>query len=140
MEIKEKVTVQAPVEKVWDLVSDPRNAPSFNRLVQEITEVRQKEGGVGTSWKAISNAAGRMEIASEITEWDPPRHLAIIMDGGPASGTLSFTLTAQGNETTLVEETATSSMPAITAPLIKPMLEQNIKESLQQIKSSVEKG
>lgn len=137
MEIKEQVAVNAPPEKVWELVSDPRNAPLFNKMVQEVTDVREEQGGVGTRWKAIAQMAGRQEIANEITEWDPPRRIAIAMEG-PASGTLTFTLTPQGDGSTLVEERATSSLPAITAPLVKPMLETNIKESLQNIKRRLE--
>lgn len=137
MQIQEKISVNASPEKVWALVSDPRNAPRFNRMVQEVTDVREQPGGVGTSWKAIAQMAGRMEIANEITEWEPPRRLAITMDG-PASGTLTFTLTPEGDGATVVEQQATSNMPAITAPLVKPMLEQNLKESLQRIKEQVE--
>ncbi|MFZ5817994.1 MAG: SRPBCC family protein [Bacillota bacterium] len=137
MEIQEKVTVQAPPEKVWGLVSDPRNAPRFNRMVQEIQDLQEKPGGVGTRWKAITQMAGRVEIANEITEWDPPRRLGIRMQG-PASGTLTFTLTPQGDGATLVEQSATSNLPALTAPLVRPVLERSIKESLQQIKAQVE--
>ncbi|MFZ5827366.1 MAG: SRPBCC family protein [Bacillota bacterium] len=139
MQIQESITVNASPDKVWALVSDPRNAPRFNRMVQEVTDVREQQRGVGTSWRAIAQMAGRMEIANEITEWEPPRRLAIRMDG-PASGTLSFTLTPQGDGSTVVEQQATSDLPAITAPLVRPMLEQNLKESLQRIKETVEQG
>lgn len=139
VQIQEKVTVNAAPETVWALVSDPRNAPRFNRMVQEVTDVREQQGGVGTTWRAVAQMAGRMEIANEITEWEPPRRLAIKMDG-PASGTLSFTLTPQGEGGTVVEQQVTSNLPAITAPLVRPMLEQSLKESLQRIKEQVEQA
>lgn len=137
VEIKHQTAVGAPPEKIWSLISDPRNAPLFNKMVQEITDVHEQPGGVGTRWKAIAQMAGRMEIANEITEWEPPRRLAIAMTG-PASGTLAFTLTPQDDGSTLLEEEATSNMPAITAPLVKPMLESNIQESLRRIKEQTE--
>lgn len=137
VQIEEKVTVNAPPEKVWALVSNPRNAPLFNRMVQEVTELHEQPGGVGTRWKATAQMAGRMEIANEITAWEPPRHMAIRMEG-PVSGTLSFTMTQQGDGATLVEQKATSNLPALTAPLVKPMLEKSLKESLRAIKERVE--
>lgn len=139
VQIEEMITVKAPAEKIWALVSDPRNAPRFNPMVQEVTAVEEKPGGVGTSWKAIAQMAGRAEIANEITEWAPPHRLAIRMEG-PASGTLAFTLTPQGDGATRVEQKASSNLPAISAPLIKPMLQKNLKESLQRIKESVEQS
>lgn len=138
MQIEDKITVNVPAEKVWELVSDPRNAPRFNKMVTEVTNLQEQPGGVGTRWTAIAQLAGRTAIDNEITEWDPPRRLAIKMEG-PASGTLTFTMPPQDDGPTVVEMMATSNLPAITAPLVKPMLEKNIKESLQHIKEQVER-
>lgn len=139
MEIKHQLAVNASPDKVWALISDPKNAPRFNKMVQEISDVQEQPNGVGTRWKAIAQMGSRMEIANEITEWDPPRRLAIAMNG-PASGTLTFTLSPQGEGSTLVEEQATSDLPAITAPLVQPMLDKSIQESLQNIKEQTEQG
>ncbi len=135
MKIEEQITVNARPEKVWGLISDPRNAPRINTMVQEVTRI-QGNGGIGTRWMAVAQIGGRMEIANEITEWEPNSHLSIHMDG-PASGTLTFSLTTDG-DTTVIREEATSDLPALTAPLVQPMLEQSITESLQRIKQIVE--
>lgn len=137
MEIKHRLAVSAPPEKVWGLISDPRNAPLFNNMIQKISDIQERPGGVGTRWKAMARMGGAVAIANEVIEWDPPRRLAIAMSG-PASGTLSFTLTPQGDGATLVEQQATAHLPALTAPLVKPMLDTGIRESLRKIKERAE--
>lgn|GEM_PF-4829166 len=137
MDVREEVTVKASPGKVWEMISDPRNAPQFNNMVQEVRAI-QGNGGVGTRWTAVAQLMGRTEIANEITEWEPTRRLAIKMEG-PASGTLTFSLSPEDGGV-LVEATATSNLPALTAPLVQPMLQSNIRESLQRIKHLVEQG
>lgn len=137
MEVKQSIEVAADPQAVWSLISNPHNATRYNPMVKEISGLQPGEaGGVGTRWTAIANMMGKMEIASEITQWEPPYRLAIAMDG-PASGVLTFMITPleQGSR---VEQVASSDMPAVAAPLVKPMLEQNLKESLRRIKAEVE--
>lgn len=139
MEIRESIQVTAEPQKVWALISDPHNATHYNPMVKEIVGLQPGEsGGVGTRWTAIASLMGQMEIANEITRWEPPHRLSIAMDG-PASGVLTFMITPEG-EGSRVDQVATSDMPAVAAPLVKPMLEQNLKESLRRIKATVEHG
>lgn len=137
MEIKESIRVTAEPQKVWALISDPHNAAQYNPMVKEIVGLQPgAASGVGTRWTAIANLMGKMEIANEITQWEPPHRLSIAMDG-PASGVLTFMITPEGDGSR-VDQVATSDMPAVAAPLVKPMLEQNLKESLRRIKATVE--
>ncbi len=70
-------TISAPIETVWDVVSDPERALSYMSGVTR-WEVEGDEGvGLGARYRMLLRV-GSAEMGGliEIVEWDPPKELA----------------------------------------------------------------
>jgi uncharacterized protein YndB with AHSA1/START domain len=74
--MKRSIHIEAPVEKVFDFVKDPRNVPEGVTMPYEVKDVRLTEEGVGTyySW-AIKTPGRRFEGFDVYTEFVPNRRI-----------------------------------------------------------------
>ena len=55
-----KRTIDAPTERVWELVSDPHSLPRWWPKTTRVEDVRDRKGGPGTEWTSVlSTEAGR---------------------------------------------------------------------------------
>ena len=70
-------TVSAPIETVWDVVSDPVRALSFMSGVTRWEIDGEERVGLGARYRMLLRV-GSAEVGGliEIVEWDPPKELA----------------------------------------------------------------
>ncbi len=58
--VSRKRTIDAPVERVWELVSDPHSLPRWWPKTTRVEDVREQEGGPGMEWTSVlGTEAGR---------------------------------------------------------------------------------
>src|ERR1700727_1930329 len=69
--------VSAPIESVWEIVSDPARALSFMSGVTRWEVASEEPTGLGARYRMLLRV-GSAEVGGliEIVEWDPPRDLA----------------------------------------------------------------
>jgi carbon monoxide dehydrogenase subunit G len=69
--------ISAPIETVWDVVSDPERALSFMSGVTRWEVEGEEAVGFGARYRMLLRV-GSAEIGGliEIVEWDPPKELA----------------------------------------------------------------
>ena len=70
-------TISAPIETVWDVVSDPEKALSFMSGVTRGEIEGDEPVGLGARYRMLLRV-GSAEVGGliEIVEWDPPKELA----------------------------------------------------------------
>jgi uncharacterized membrane protein len=70
-------TISAPIDTVWDVVSDPERALSFMSGVTRWEIEGDEPVGLGTRYRMLLRV-GSAEVGGliEIVEWDPPKELA----------------------------------------------------------------
>jgi polyketide cyclase/dehydrase/lipid transport protein len=56
--MKRSIHIEAPVEKVFDFVKDPRNVPEGAAVPFEIKDVKMTQEGVGTYYSWVIRIAG----------------------------------------------------------------------------------
>jgi uncharacterized protein YndB with AHSA1/START domain len=89
LEVVREGVVEAPVERVWAVVSDMSRAGEWFAFADRI-EVLDGAAGVGRRQRMYGHwGKHRSEIDQEITEYDPPhtlawKHRAERLDGKPA--------------------------------------------------------
>ena len=79
--VEYSVEVDAPPERVWELTSDPRNLPHWDR---HIVGVRLPAGGLGPGVRyevAMRFLAIRTTVSAEVLEWEPPWRARIQLHG-----------------------------------------------------------
>jgi uncharacterized membrane protein len=70
-------TVSAPIETVWEIVSDPERALSFMSAVTRWEVESEEPTGLGARYRMLMRI-GSAEVGGliEVVEWDPPGDLA----------------------------------------------------------------
>jgi uncharacterized protein YndB with AHSA1/START domain len=79
--VEYSVEVDASPERVWELTSDPRNLPHWDR---HIVGVRLPAGGLGPGARyevAMRFLAIRTTVEAEVLEWEPPWRSRIQLHG-----------------------------------------------------------
>jgi uncharacterized protein YndB with AHSA1/START domain len=96
---KQSGIVNAPVEKVFAIVSDPKRIPEWRNDVPGISQI-SGETKVGTTFVEEVHFMGHKHLLMEVTEYVPNKKLVIEAQRGmPMLPTQSFTFTAEGNTT-----------------------------------------
>jgi uncharacterized protein YndB with AHSA1/START domain len=91
--IRGEVTIDAPVEEVFDLVADERNEPRYNPRIVRAEKVSDGPVGAGARFVAEPRSMGsKGEMTLEVLEYDRPRRLHNVVRSSymEVDGTLSF--------------------------------------------------
>lgn len=77
------VEVDATPRRVWKIVSDPRNIPSWERHVVRVDVDQGSEGyGLGSTYTVEMSFMGvRVTVRGEILDWEPPTRARIRLVG-----------------------------------------------------------
>ena len=77
------VEVDATPRRVWKIVSDPRNIPTWERHVVRVDVDEGSEGyGLGSTYTVEMSFMGvRVAVRGEIVEWEPPSRARIRLVG-----------------------------------------------------------
>ena len=77
MRVSAQVNIAAPCERVWAIVSDPRQALSFMSGITRWEVVSDQPTGIGARYRMLLRV-GSAEVGGliEIVEWAPDRELA----------------------------------------------------------------
>ena len=144
-EIHKSVTVDAPAEKVFDLLDDPNAIPSYTPNVERVEDVRQTEQRVGDTFRVIYKAAGMtFEEKFTITEYRRPTQLASSFENG-MKGTFVYQVSPQGEQTTLTVDVH-YELPggplgkAVDALLLERTNEKTIEKQLDNLRQAVQRS
>jgi uncharacterized protein YndB with AHSA1/START domain len=98
---KHSALINAPVEKVFTVVSDPRKIPEWRKDVPGVSEVNG-ETKVGMTFTEEVHLMGTKRLEMKVTELIPNQKLVIEAQGGmPMLPTQTFTFTPDGSGTRL---------------------------------------
>ena len=85
------VEVDAPPEKVWEVVSQPANIPHWEKHVVNV-RVPDEILGEGSRYIVVMGFMGvRVTVRGEILRWEPPSHATIRLRG-PLDATIETTV------------------------------------------------
>jgi uncharacterized protein YndB with AHSA1/START domain len=76
------VEVDAPAERVWEVVSNPANLPHWNRHIVRVTGVPPTGLDRGVTYVTEMRFMGvHASVRAEVLEWEPPRRASIRLSG-----------------------------------------------------------
>ena len=125
--IGEAVTINAPVEKIFNYISKPKNLPEFWPSLVEVTDVQSLPTG-GYKARYVYKMAGiRFQGIGEYTEIVLNKSLVIVTKGG-ISSVLAWAFRSQANRTK-VTLTADYNIPI---PLLGKLAEAVVEKMNEQ--------
>ncbi|MGZ4124821.1 MAG: SRPBCC family protein [Actinomycetota bacterium] len=76
------VEVDAPPERVWDVVADPRHLPRWERHILSIENIPSDGLSKGASYTVVMRfVAIRAKVRAEVLEWSPPGYACVRLSG-----------------------------------------------------------
>jgi uncharacterized protein YndB with AHSA1/START domain len=139
------VTIERPPSDVFAFLRDkdlyPQEPGSPVLVLDKTTE---GPPGLGTRYREVVQMLPliRGEILSEITRYEPDRHLEERFRGAGLQGHLAYEFVPRGDGTELIQRETLQpiGMLRLVGPLIRRMLYRRLRERLESIKSILESG
>src|SRR5919199_3419027 len=138
-EIHKSVTIDAPAERVFDLLDDPTAIPSYTPNVERVEDVSRTDQRVGDTFRVIYKVLGMtFEEKFTITEHVRPTRLASTFENG-MKGTFVYQVAPQGEQTTLsvdvhYELPGGALGKAVDALLLERTNEKTIEKQLDSLR------
>ena len=145
MRIEETVEIDAPVGKVWKIVSDPASFPRFMRGLTRWEQVGSRKMGLGARYNArLRVGAGEVGGLIEIIEFVPQRELAWTGITGLFQRGRWRLREPRPGRTRLTVRLAYHATGGIFGMLADqfsaPMVRGTLREALQRVKARAEAG
>ncbi len=76
------IEVDAPPERVWAVVADPRRLPRWERHIVSVEDVPSDGLSKGARYTVVMRfVAVRARVHAEVLEWSPPGYSAVRLSG-----------------------------------------------------------
>ncbi len=141
-EIHKTATIDAPAEKLFEIVDNPENFPGYVPNVSQVVDVRRSEGRVGDTFRVIYKVLGiTFDEKFTTTEYQRPNRITATFAGG-MSGTFRWgfePLAAQTKVNVDIEYRLAGGAvgKAVDALLVERANEKSIEEMLQNLRRMV---
>lgn len=136
-EIRASVEIKAPLEKVWNIISDLDNEPKFWKGTKEVRNI-SKENNVIT--REVTVAFKDSKCMQTVTLY-PKEKIHAEFTKGIINGTKTVSLKPQGNSTNLeaVWDIKLSGMMGMFTGMVKKHIQSGTEQALESIKQEAEK-
>ncbi|MFF3765007.1 SRPBCC family protein [Streptomyces sp. NPDC001922] len=140
--------IAAPVDRVWDALTDLESAPRILSGVERVEVLTPGPFAEGTRWRETRRMLGR-EATEEmyVTACEKPESFVVEADSRGAHYTSAFELSREGADATTVRMTFTARPPGGFAGVLTKLfgglgaksVSQSIEKDLAEVAASVER-
>ena len=136
-QIQSFVEVNAPLEKIWDIISDLDAEPKFWKGTKEVRNI-SKQGNVVT--REITIAFKDSKCLQTVTLY-PKEKIQAVFTKGVINGTKTIILTQKEGATRLeaIWDMKLSGMMGVFTGMVKKHIQSGTEQALQSIKQEVER-
>jgi carbon monoxide dehydrogenase subunit G len=136
-EIQSSIEINAPLDKVWNIVSDLDSEPKFWKGTKEIRNI-SKEGN--TINREVTIAFKDSKCMQTVTIY-PKEKIYVQFTEGIIHGTKTMLISPQGEKTKIeaVWDIKLSGMMGMFTGMIKKHIQSGTEQALQSIKEEIER-
>ena len=136
-EIQAEVQIKAPLEKVWDIVSDVDNEPKFWKGTKEVRNISKEGNKIN---REITIAFKDKKCMQEVTIF-PKEKIEAIFTDGIIQGTKTVNVTPNDDNITLqaIWDIKLSGMMGMFTGMVKKHIKSGTEQALQSIKEEAER-
>jgi carbon monoxide dehydrogenase subunit G len=139
--ITQSVTVNRPVEEVWDFIGDFENTTRWSRGVLEARQTSDGPLGAGATLQTVVRAFGRRRTADYlVTEYQPNHAFAFTVTSGPMRSRARYLVEPAGTGTRLTAsgEAAATGPARLLAPILVRIVKRHSQDDLANLKRILE--
>ncbi len=136
-EIQASIEINAPLDKVWNIVSDLDSEPKFWKGTKEVRNI-SKEGN--TVNREVTIAFKDSKCMQIVTIY-PKEKIHVQFTKGIINGTKTVSIYSQGDKTKIdaVWDIKLSGMMGMFTGMIKKHIQSGTEQALQSIKEEIER-
>jgi uncharacterized protein YndB with AHSA1/START domain len=140
MNFKTAVSIDRPVEEVFDYVSDPRNFPRWNSAVQSVNPTSGQGEPGSTYLMERELPGGRAENGIEVVDRERPGSFTIRTTSGPTPFVYRYRFDFDGGATQLelIAEVELSGIAGALGPLASRGVKRGVDSNLADLKRILE--
>ena len=141
--IERSITIERPVDEVWRFVHDWRNDRLWQTTLRESEQLTDGPVGVGTQVREVRQFLGlRVELAWEVTEYEPTTHSSIKGISGPVPLSGGYVLAPENGGTlfTVAGELDAHGLFKLAEPVFARMTARELETNLGHLKDLLESG
>lgn len=141
--VTSSITINRPIQEVFEYMASPRNGPAFTPNLNENTNIVPENPGLGQTFDWRFNVLGiDLQGTAEVTEYSSPNQV-VITSKGAADSTWTYTLNEdQGVSTATVRLDYELSLTALqriaNTLLIKRQAQDTVDQMLKNLKTLLE--
>jgi len=135
-----KITIDRPVQMVFDFILDGANNPLWRPSVVDIKPLAEKPYGIGSAFKqGLKGPGGRIDGDYQITECKPNQIIEFQVIAGPARpiGTYHFETDERSTTVTFVLDFQLKGLAKLMNPMIQSSMQSEVG-TLANLKSYLE--
>ncbi len=140
--IRQSITIDRPVDKVFDYVTDFEKLPEWETSILESVKTSEGPMGIGTTYRGVIKAMGmKMEWTSRVTEYETHARLDETIISGKTTiyEREIFDETEEGGtDFTLVHEYRIGGFLRLITPILILTMLRQMKKNLQNLKRILE--
>ena len=137
VEINASRDIQAPLDRVWSVISDVDSEPRYWRELHAVYNVSRNGNVIEREVTAgYQNSKGR-----QIVELRPKKSVEVALTDGPRRGSRIITLIPTGGETTKVIvswDVKLSGIPLLFRGVVRERIAEGTREALDRIARAVQ--
>jgi uncharacterized protein YndB with AHSA1/START domain len=139
--ITQSVTINRPVEEVWDVIGNFENTTRWSRGVLEARQTSDGPLGVGSTLQTVVKAFGRRRTADYlVTEYEPNHAFAFEATSGPMTSRARYSVEPAGAGTRLTAsgQAAATGLYRLLTPIIVRTVKRHSEADLANVKRILE--
>jgi uncharacterized membrane protein len=143
MRIESSVTINAPVERVFDYITDVTRQPEWVGAVTAVSDISSAPVDVGTTFMLSLAMMGKTADArQEVTALESNRTFTQRTISGPVPTEVAISLESSNGVTTVhnVTEADISSLGRFAAPLVTRTIKRQLEGDMQRLREILEQG
>ncbi len=136
------ITIERPVEEVFDFVADESNEPKYNPRMTRADKMTAGPIGVGTQFNSVmTGVGGAADMTIEFTEFDRPRRITeqVHLSNMDIKGRLQFEPVAAGTRMRWVWDLEPHGAIRLLGPLVRRVGDRQEREIWTALKRYMER-
>lgn len=135
--IKTSISINAPLDKVWEIISDLDNEPKFWKGTKEVKNISKD----GNTVKREITIAFRDSKCKQMVTVFPKKKIEAVFTEGIIKGSKTITITEQSDSVDLeaIWDMKLSGMMGMFTGMVKKHVKNGTEQALQSIKQEAER-